>query len=368
MIRTILTIALLAAPPTARALPAPEESAAQFMAPATGAIDRGLDFLARTQQPDGSFAGRGLGENPAVVALAGMAFLSGGSSPMRGPHGEACERCVSYLAENTQPSGFIAVRGATSHGPMYGHGFAALFLAEAYGMSPREDLRDKVSSAVRLIVSAQNPEGGWRYQPTPTDADISVTICQIMALRAARNAGIHVPAETVDRCIEYVKRCQNPDGGFGYTPRDRSSLFPRSAAGIVALYSAGVYEDAALEKGLTYLEKQLPGRANRRGRSPPLLLRSVLRRASHVAGGRRSLGAVVPGDPRRLARAPACRWIVARRQRPALRNRDGVRCASTAEQHPADLPEVAERAAGDGCSSFTTPLGAARRRAAESCR
>lgn len=262
---------LLAAPLANAQEPAasPEESAAEMLAPADRSIERGLRYLAGAQLPNGTFGDRGrqMGSNPAVVALAGMAFLSSGSTPGRGPYGENCQRCVDFLCENTQPSGFIAVEGATSHGPMYGHGFACLFLAEAYGMSPREDLREKLASSVRLIVAAQNPEGGWRYQPTPTDADISVTICQIMALRAARNAGVHVPNETVDNCIAYVKRCQVADGGFGYTPRDRSSQFPRSAAGVVALHSAGVYDDEAVESGLRYLDRQLPvgGLARRSG-------------------------------------------------------------------------------------------------------
>ncbi len=70
--------------------------------------------------------------------------------------------------------------------------------------------------AVRLIVDTQNDEGGWRYQPERREADISVTICQVMALRAARNAGVYVSNETIDRCTAYVKQCQNSDGGFAY--------------------------------------------------------------------------------------------------------------------------------------------------------
>ena len=73
---------------------------------------------------------------------------------------------------------------------MYGHGFATLFLAEVYGMHPDPDLRQKLVKAVKLIINTQNDEGGWRYQPERREADISVTICQVMALRAARNAGI----------------------------------------------------------------------------------------------------------------------------------------------------------------------------------
>lgn len=235
-------------------------TSAELIAPAEQTIGRGLEFLSRSQQNDGAFGGRRMGNNPAIVALAGMAFLAGGSTPGRGPYGAECQRCVDYLVQNTGPSGLIAAPGAGSHGPMYGHGFATLFLAEAYGMSPRADVRDKLTSAVRLIVSAQNDEGGWRYQPLPVDADLSVTICQIMALRAARNAGVYVPPATVERCLDYVRRCQNADGGFNYQPNDRaSSLFPRSAAGVVALYSAGVYDGDEIERGLNYLEQQAFG-------------------------------------------------------------------------------------------------------------
>jgi hypothetical protein len=164
----------------------------------------------------------------------------------------------NYLLEHCEQSGFISVEGAQSHGPMYEHGFATLFLAEVYGMSPRDDMRDKLSRAVDLIVRTQNSEGGWRYQPRREDADISVTICQVMALRAARNAGLKVPTETVDKCVDYVKRSQNADGGFRYMLSPGESLFPRSAAGIVALYSAGIYQGRELERGLAYVDQFLP--------------------------------------------------------------------------------------------------------------
>ncbi len=226
------------------------------------AIQRGLDFLQEQQRPDGSFSGGTMGRNVGVCGIAGLAFLASGSTPGRGPHGENIDRTLDYVLTHVQRSGFISEPEAVSHGPMYGHGFATLFLAEVYGMSPREDLREKLSLAVRLIVDTQNEEGGWRYEPRRFDADISVTICQIMALRAARNAGLHVPRETVERCIDFVRRCQNPDGGFMYMRSDGGgvSAFPRSAAGLVALYSAGVYQGPEIEQGLQYLSRFQPGR------------------------------------------------------------------------------------------------------------
>jgi hypothetical protein len=147
---------------------------------------------------------------------------------------------------------------------MYGHGFATLFLAECNGMSKRPELRDKLASAVKLIVTIQNKDGGWRYYPQPLDADISVTICQVMALRAARNAGLSVPNETIDRCIDYVKRSQNDDGGFRYMLQAGESGFARTAAGVVAFYSAGIYEGPEITAGLDYLMQFCPEKNSKR--------------------------------------------------------------------------------------------------------
>jgi squalene cyclase len=237
----------------------PERSAALFITPAAqAAIDRGLAWLASRQNDDGSFDGGGYSRNVAVVSLAGMAFLAGGHTPGRGEYGPHVSRCVNYLLAAADDSGFICETAYTSHGPMYDHGFATLLLAEVYGMSPDSLIREKLVRAVRLIVTTQNHEGGWRYQPRASEADISVTICQVMALRAARNAGIYVPNETIDRCIDYVKRSQNADGGFMYMLTGGPSRFPRSAAGVVALYSAGIYEGEEIRKGLEYLGQRLP--------------------------------------------------------------------------------------------------------------
>jgi hypothetical protein len=245
-------------PSEVRPVAAATSSASEMMRPARGAIDKGLEFLSQRQLEDGAFATSGYGRNAAVVALAGIAWLAQGSTPGRGPYGEEIARATDYLLEHAEASGFISVEGAMSHGPMYEHGFATLFLAEVHGMSPREDLREKLTGAVDLIVRTQNAEGGWRYQPRREDADISVTVSQVMALRAARNAGLAVPNETIQRSIDYVKRCQNADGGFRYMLHQGDSAFPRSAAGVVALYSAGIYEGREIERGLKYLDQHVP--------------------------------------------------------------------------------------------------------------
>ena len=228
------------------------------------AVDSGLTYLAGAQADDGSFSAERYGKHVGITAIACMAFMADGHVPGRGEYGGVVQRGLDFVLAHATESGLIAAD--TSHGPMYGHGYATLFLGEVYGMSGDPRVRETLLKAVRLIVDTQNPEGGWRYHPIPYDADISVTITQIMALRSARNAGIAVPEATIDNAISYVRRCQNPaDGGFRYMLSSGGSAYPRSAAGVASLQYAGVYDDEAVRSGLRYVMQAARGSTGRAG-------------------------------------------------------------------------------------------------------
>ncbi len=217
-------------------------------------VERGLKALAELQNPDGSFGRGRYGRHAGIAALCGLAFMADGNTPTRGPYAEQVRKALDFVLESVNDSGLIA--DPSSHGPMYGHGFATLFLGEVYGMDPGDPrLRDALVRAVRLIQTSQNDEGGWRYNPVPNDADISVTICEIMALRSARNAGIKIPKDAIDAAVRYVRQCQNPDGGFRYTMGPGSSGWPRTAAGVASLFYAGIHDDESIERGLGYIEQ-----------------------------------------------------------------------------------------------------------------
>jgi hypothetical protein len=216
-----------------------------------------MAWLAAQQETDGSFGSKShYGRHVAITGLAGLAFMGDGNVPGRGPYGAQVEGCVKFLLDNCSESGLLAAE--TSHGPMYGHGFALLFLAEVYGMTRDARIQETLRKATRLIIATQNEEGGWRYQPVRADADISVTVCQIMALRAARNAGVFVEKGTIDRAVEYVKKSQNADGGFRYMLNSGGSAFARSAAGVAALQYAGIYQGEEIERGLQYVGRFRP--------------------------------------------------------------------------------------------------------------
>ena len=228
------------------------------------AIDRGFAYLASIQSDNGSFDSDRYGQHVGITSLACLALMADGHLPGRGAYGPQIERGLDFVLDHALETGLIAAN--TSHGPMYGHGFATLFLGEIYGMTGDPRCREALVRAVRLIVDTQNHEGGWRYNPVPNDADISVTICQVMALRAARNAGIKVPRETIDKAVEYVRACQDKSsGGFGYTSRSRSPAYPRSAAGVASLYYAGIYEGDDITRGLDYLVRHRPHGGQRSG-------------------------------------------------------------------------------------------------------
>ncbi len=228
--------------------------------PLNKAITRGFGYLKAHQNSDGSFGRGRYGKHVGITSLCGLAFMADGHLPGRGRYGDQVSGALRFALAHSTETGLLAAD--TSHGPMYGHGFAALFLGEIYGMNPGDkQVRDALVKAVELIEGTQNEEGGWRYNPVPYDADISVTICQIMALRSARNAGIKVPKRTIDRAVDYVRRCQNLDGGFKYMLQAGGSAWPRTAAGVSSLFYAGIYEDDSITRGLDYLMlTALPGR------------------------------------------------------------------------------------------------------------
>ena len=225
--------------------------------PTEKVIRAALKYLAAKQSPNGSW-NAGAGEHPvAMTAYTLMAFLAAGNTPNEGEYGKNVMRGMQYLLERVGPDGYISVggnggdRGGSN---MYGHGIASIALAELYGMSKDARLKQKLELAIHLIENSQNDQGGWRYAPRKSDADLSVTVLQVVALRAAKNSGIDVAQRTIDNAVRFVKSCYDEgSGGFTYQPHNRQPGFARTAAGIYCLQVCGLYEDPMVGKGSQFL-------------------------------------------------------------------------------------------------------------------
>jgi hypothetical protein len=227
--------------------PAPETmSEIEVVERVTAATDHALEYLALHQLPNGCWVG-----NNGVDAIALLAFLGRGHVPGTGPYREVVDRAKRYILSTQRDDGYFV--SAMGSGRMYGHALATLAMSETYGMDPDPQVEKCVRKAVDLIVSVQSPNGGWRYEPTPGDYDLSVTVMQVVALRAANNAEIPIPSQTLANALAYVRACNDPaTGGFCYQPGSGPSA-QMTAAGILSLQLLGAYNDPLIPPALGFL-------------------------------------------------------------------------------------------------------------------
>ena len=151
---------------------------------------------------------------------------------------------------------------------MYEHGLATFALAEACAVaraSKREpDPRYLAAArkAVDFIERTQHQDGGWRYTPNPGEhSDTSVTGFQVLALKAAREAGI--PLE--DGCLRdlrtyFQSREMGQDGRTGYTfPSNGSDAM--TGVGVLAhVFLLGDRDCDLVRQAIPYLARRAESR------------------------------------------------------------------------------------------------------------
>jgi hypothetical protein len=213
--------------------------------------ERGLAYLAKSQNARGAWDDS-MGGEPGVVGLCVVAFLAHGEDPNHGTYAKNISKGLDYiLSQQSSGNGYIG-------NSMYNHGFATLALAEAYGMVDNPKIAPALQKAVDLILSAQkrNRSDAWRYTPDSTDADTTVSGCQLVALYAARNAGLPVPDEALKKGLAYMARCRGGDGGYGYTSAGGAKP-TLTAIGLLCFSLAKEREGKGYRDSLDYLRKHL---------------------------------------------------------------------------------------------------------------
>ncbi|MDB5349868.1 MAG: hypothetical protein JWN86_1115 [Planctomycetota bacterium] len=186
--------------------------------------DRGLQYLARTQSASGDWSDSGGQQGPGTTGMCLMVLLASGEDPNFGLYSNHVRKALRNIISAQSPStGFLG-------NSMYHHGFGMLALAEAYGAVDERNLwpekkagQRSIGQALELAVRAallsqkKNPLSAWRYSPDATDADTSVSGAILVGLLAARNAGIEVPDDAVDKALGYYKSMTSTSGQIGYS-------------------------------------------------------------------------------------------------------------------------------------------------------
>ena len=247
---------LLAAPLSAQEISATGTDAPEMTEEAEQAIDRGLKFLLTSQNTDGSWASENGDYAIAGTSLGLMAFMVEGHFPGFGRYGVALDRAKKYLLKRAKdsPSGAMGVK-------MYEIGLFTIAMSELWGMTsdPKDnnEIQVALERVVEIILRSQSPLGGWRYAPRPdAGQDTSVTAMVFVSLASAREAGVLVPTEAIDRVTGYLRdqAWDERRGGFGY--QGKGYTIACTAGGVYAAQLAGNRDTEWVAAALNALENE----------------------------------------------------------------------------------------------------------------
>ena len=234
------------------------------------AVELGLKWFAAHQRQDGSWRldhqsgvrcdcrNPGLTETAiGATGLALLSYLGAGYTHQEGPYQEVIQRGIDYMlgrVKQTQMGGDL--REGLGH-EMYSHGLGTIVLCEAYAMTADQRLQRPAQSAIDFICQAQNKRGGWRYKPGE-EGDTTVTGWQVMALKSAGMAQLHVPPLAIERAKGFLNRVQDGRGAFyGYQTAGKEPG-PTSVGLLLRMYLGWVHDDERLERGVNYLARLGP--------------------------------------------------------------------------------------------------------------
>lgn len=235
------------------------------------AVKKARKYLARTQGGNGSWRNEGnYGSYPVTMtSLASLALLGSGSTPTQGEFAPQLRKSLTFLVRSSQRNGLICRFGGEESRSMYGHGFAMLYLAQVYGMEEDEErlnqIRWVLQKGVGLIAKSQSRQGGWLYTPDMSGDEGSVTVTQVQALRAARNAGVAVPKKVIDGAMGYLEKSSLPGGGIAYRVGMSEPRPPITAAAVACWFNAGDYDSPLAKKALEYCKRNIGVGNNRQG-------------------------------------------------------------------------------------------------------
>lgn len=269
------------------------------------AVVRGLDWLARSQQADGSWTLKGLSsqspdepaeEEPAsnpvlATAVALLPFLGEGITHTRAPavppefqtYKGVVERGLvalgrSQVRDKGKADGYFG-------GGLEAHALATQAFAETYALTRDDRVKFNVRQAVKLLAAAQNPDGSWGAEPGQP-GDLPVTATVVRGLRAAQAAGLGVPGRILKKAEQFIASCvAAPGDASRYAASAGKPATPAAtAAAVAARFDMGCdRDDPDVRAAAAFLMQNMPrGVADGIG---PLTFQAFATDAFHDLGG-----------------------------------------------------------------------------------
>ncbi len=262
------------------------------------AIHLGLEFLARNQKPDGSWAlggydpghplsKRQLNSDTAATGLVLLALQGGGYNHRQYRYASQMKQAIDWLVKHQAPDGGLYLESDQRSDQacrMYSHGIATLALTEAYGMTQDPALKGPAQKAIDYLAKTQHSsKGGWRYFPSAKkqSTDTSVSGWMMMAIQSAQLADLRVDAAMKRRLTQWLDIAADPNNPstFRYNPYAinsrgvsrvqgvKSSPSMTSVGLLMRIYSGWDRNDPRLFEGTNYLlMQQLPNMTTRKTR------------------------------------------------------------------------------------------------------
>ncbi len=189
------------------------------------AVIRGLEWLARNQNADGSW---GEDYKGAMTGFGLLCFLGHGEIQDSPQFGKTVGNALIWIyANGTKHDGRLHMADAFTPPGVYEHAICTYALGEYYTMTRDQRVVELFKKAVGHIIDGQGPGGGWMYSYDKSEDDLSVGGWQIQALKAAHLSKLPVKGvdKALDNAMTYIARVRGKNGGYGYrNPADDYSL------------------------------------------------------------------------------------------------------------------------------------------------
>jgi hypothetical protein len=203
-------------------------------------LHKALAWLAKVQNPDGSWSDLKDRSRPGLTGLALLTFLAHGETPKSKSYGRTVSSAISWL-----------VKDRINKDP-YAHAIKTYALSETYAMTGNYAVFEKLGPMVDTLLMGQQPSGGfdYNYKNSAKDEqarqDVSVAGWNYQAMKAAKGAGIEVEGldEGIQKSIRYLKKLASNSkmgDGFPYNPivKQTANKHTTRAVGVLCLQLLG---------------------------------------------------------------------------------------------------------------------------------